>query len=155
MDPLPPLDPNDTPNNVIQPDEETRQPSPADLSPTEPPSLNGSFAIPPVLKVQDIDKPQPAKSPATGSMATNPYNPRPAQATQATQVMQVNQISQAPLVSQVPQVPQMPQPPVLSYSTPAAPVTNAPVVTVSPYCTTTVLPSPSAVSVPCEGLNEG
>ena len=149
MDPLPPLGPNDTSSNAPQPDEESRQPLPADPSPTEPLSLNGSFAIPSLPTVQDIDKPQPAKSPATGSMATNPYNPRPSQAPLVPQVMQVHQVSQAPLVPQVPQVPQLPQPPILSYSTPAVPVTNTPVVTVSPYCTTTVLPS-----VPREGLDE-
>ena len=152
MDSLPPLGPNDTPSNTAQPDEESRQPAPADTSPTEPLSLNGSFAIPSLPTVQDIDKPQPAKSPATGSMATNPYNPRPSQAPLVPQVMQVHQVSQAPLVPQVPQVPQLPQvpqPPVFSYSTPAVPVTSTPVVTVSPYCTTTVLPS-----VPREGLDE-
>ena len=149
MDPLPPLGPNDTSNNAPQPDEESRQPLPADPSPTEPLSLNGSFAIPSLPTVQDIDKPQPAKSPATSSMTTNPYNPRPSQAPLVSQVMQVHQVSQAPLVPQVPQVPQLPQPPILSYSTPAVPVTNTPVVTVSPYCTTTVLPS-----VPREGLDE-
>ena len=149
MDTLPPLDPNDTSNNAPQPDEESRQPLPADPSPTEPLTLNGSFAIPSLPTVQDIDKPQPAKSPATGSMATNPYNPRPSQAPLVPQAPLVHQVSQAPLVPQVPQLPQVPQPPILSYSTPAVPVTSTPVVTVSPYCTTTVLPS-----VPREGLDE-